>query len=233
MPKKKEPGETSARLCVKCGGPIPPTKRSDAIYCGQSCRAAAEKKRYKDTHPEYVERQNELVRRWRHIVTYGHTKFLEDPLLNSRDRFAKARAMGYRSGLEVTVANQLKAAGIDFGYETVKLPFTQPVKPRHYTPDMILPNGIIVETKGRFLTDDRVKHKLVKDQHPDLDIRFVFSNANTRLSKGSPTTYGKWCQNHGFAYASRLIPQEWVEEAPCQKRIDALLGIAILLKSTV
>jgi hypothetical protein len=29
----------------------------------------------------------------------------------------------------------------------------------------------------------------VKDQHPALDIRFVFSNAKAKLRKGSPTTY--------------------------------------------
>ncbi len=64
----------------------------------------------------------------------------------------------------------------------------------------------MVETKGRFLTADRQKHILIKDQHPALDIRFVFSNPNTRISKQSKTTYAMWCETHGFLYAPKTIP---------------------------
>lgn len=84
----------------------------------------------------------------------------------------RALVEGYRSGLEEKIATDLERAGHEVQFETLKIPFIQPVKPRHYTPDFPLRNGIVVETKGRFMTDDRVKHKLIKDQHPDLDIRF-------------------------------------------------------------
>jgi hypothetical protein len=90
--------------------------------------------------------------------------------------------------------------------------FTEPSKARTYTPDFKLPNGIIVETKGRFVTADRQKHLLVKAQHPDLDIRFVFSNSRARISKGSPTSYAMWCDKNGFRYADKFIPQAWLIE---------------------
>ena len=77
---------------------------------------------------------------------------------------------------------------------------------------MILSNGIIVESKGRFVTADRKKHLLIKKQHPTLDIRFVFSNSKAKINKGSKTTYGDWCDKHGFLYADKLIPEEWLYE---------------------
>lgn len=119
---------------------------------------------------------------------------------------------GYRSGLEEKVSQQLQDLGVDFGYESEKIKFIQPAKHRTYTPDFILPNGIIIETKGRFTTQDRMKHLYIKDCHPDLDIRFVFTNSNSRLSKTSKTTYAAWCIKHDFQYADKLIPEEWINE---------------------
>ena len=91
---------------------------------------------------------------------------------------------GWRSGLEEALGKQLSDLGVPFEFESYAIPFTQPVKPRKYTPDFTLPNGIVIESKGRFLTADRQKHLLVKQQHPDLDIRFVFSNPNQTSACG-------------------------------------------------
>lgn len=118
-------------------------------------------------------------------------------------------AKGFRSGLEDVVAAQIKSRGIDVEYEQKKIEFVQPAKKRKYTPDFELPNGIIIETKGKFDVADRQKHLMVKAQHPELDIRFVFSNSRTRISKGSPTTYGMWCEKNGFLYADKRIPESW------------------------
>jgi hypothetical protein len=120
--------------------------------------------------------------------------------------------ISFRSGLEEHVADQLDQLGVAFEYETLVIKFTRPEKMHRYTPDFILPNGIIIETKGRFLTKDRQKHLLVKKQHPDLDIRFVFSNPNQRISKTSKTTYAKWCNTNGFEYAKQTIPTTWLKE---------------------
>lgn len=124
----------------------------------------------------------------------------------------RAIAEGYRSGLEEITAQHLEAKGIPFKYEELVIGYTEPLKTRRYTPDFELPNGIIIETKGRFLTSDRQKHILIKKQHPDYDIRFVFSNSNQRLSKVSKTKYSDWCLKHGFKYADKVIPPEWLEE---------------------
>lgn len=121
------------------------------------------------------------------------------------------KSLGYRSGLEVKVAKQLEEVGVKAEYETTKIKYH--VEEDHtYTPDFVLPNGIIVETKGRFVLEDRKKHLLVKSQHPHLDIRFVFTNSKTKIRKGSPTSYADWCSKNGFIYADKLIPKEWLNE---------------------
>ncbi len=83
---------------------------------------------------------------------------------------------------------------------------------RTYTPDFILKNGIIIETKGRFLSADRKKHIAIKKQHPDLDIRFVFTNSRSKLQKGAKSSYGQWCDKYGFRYYDRIIPEDWLKE---------------------
>jgi hypothetical protein len=88
-------------------------------------------------------------------------------------------------------------------------------EPRKYTPDVVLPNGIIVEVKGYFQPEDRTKHLLVRAANPTLDIRFVFKNPNAKLSRQSQTTYARWCEMHSFKYAARAIPPEWLKEKPC------------------
>jgi len=128
--------------------------------------------------------------------------------------FSKAaKKYGYRSGLENAVANQIKNRGLVVKYEdpSSRISFTQPATDRTYTPDFILPNNIIIETKGRFTLEDRKKHLWIKEQ-TDHDIRFVFSNSRVRIRKGSKTTYGMWCEKHDFLYADKEIPEEWFNE---------------------
>jgi hypothetical protein len=122
-------------------------------------------------------------------------------------------ASGRRSGLEDTLANELLQHGVPFVYEGEKVKYVKPAKAATYLPDFRLPNGIIIEGKGRFLSADRQKHLLIRDQQPDLDIRFVFSRSAAKISKTSKTTYADWCQKNGFRFADRLIPQAWIEEA--------------------
>lgn len=133
---------------------------------------------------------------------------------NSRTPTNRKHAPTYRSGLEEKVAAQIAAAGLEVVYEDKAsvIPYTTPAEPHKYTPDFRLPNGIIVETKGIFDAADRKKHLLVRAQHPDKDIRFVFSNSKARLYKGSPTSYAQWCSKNGFLYADKLIPQAWLHE---------------------
>ena len=124
----------------------------------------------------------------------------------------QSRSNGYRSGLEERIAQELLEAGVPFEYEELVINYIKPEKASRYTPDFVLPNGIIVETKGRWLTADRQKHLLVQKQHPSLDIRFVFSRSKERIGKKSKTTYGMFCEKYGFKYADTSIPDEWLKE---------------------
>ncbi|WP_210265446.1 endodeoxyribonuclease [Bradyrhizobium aeschynomenes] len=130
-------------------------------------------------------------------------------------------AEGYRSGLEEKVAAQLSTLEVPAKYEQYKLNYEVPARTATYTPDFVLPNGIIIETKGRWVTEDRKKHRLIKACHPNLDIRFVFSNPNTKIGKQSKTTYAMFCEKLGFLFAKALIPREWVDEPACPKRLAA------------
>jgi hypothetical protein len=116
---------------------------------------------------------------------------------------------GWRSGLEERVAKELSESGIKYEYESMKIKYDVS-ETRTYTPDFILPNGIIVETKGRFVAADRKKHLLIQKQFDYFDIRFVFQNARAKLFKGAKSTYSQWCDKHGFLWAQGSIPEEWL-----------------------
>lgn len=115
---------------------------------------------------------------------------------------------GWRSGLEERVAKELRESGVKFEYETKKIKY-RVEEDRTYTPDFIL-GTLIIETKGRFTTADRKKHLLIKKQHPELDIRFVFQNPRAKLYKGAKSTYADWCNKHGFLWAGKSIPEDWL-----------------------
>lgn len=142
--------------------------------------------------------------------------------LTAQQRVFRTDPRAYRSGLEEKIAAQLTEAGVRFRFEEFKLAFVEPAKARTYTPDFALPNGIIIETKGLFATEDRQKMVLVKKTYPDLDIRFVFSNAKARIAKASKTTYAMWADKHGFPWAHREVPQAWWEEPAQIARVRAL-----------
>jgi Phage endonuclease I len=126
-------------------------------------------------------------------------------------------ADGFRSGLERKIADDLKSKGQPFEYEKLKINYSIPERKATYTPDFVLlSNGIIVESKGIFDAEDRKKHILIKEQHPELDIRLVFSRANAPIYKGSPTTHKAWAEHHHFKWAEKLIPQAWLNEPPKQ-----------------
>ena len=116
--------------------------------------------------------------------------------------------MNYRSGLEERIGNYFDKHAIPFLYEVEKYDY---VTKSRYTPDFFLPNGVILEAKGFFKPSDRRKMLAVKEQNPELDIRFVFQRNNT-MSKNSKTTYGAWAEKHGFLWCIYPnIPSGWYE----------------------
>jgi len=126
---------------------------------------------------------------------------------------------GYRSGLEFKISMALDTIKYKYEYESIKIEW-EDLAYRTYTPDFILKNGIIIETKGRFLSSDRRKHLAIQKQHPKLDIRFVFTNSRVKLYKGSKTSYGEWCNKNNLRYYDRIIPEDWLKEKGKNKHLS-------------
>ena len=132
----------------------------------------------------------------------------------------------FRSGLEREIADQLKKNSIEYSYEPEwgKLEYTVPAKKCKYLPDFYIKTRsgkqIIIEAKGIWVFVDRLKHYLIKKAHPELDIRFVFSNPKSKIRKGSKTTYADICDGKGrgmfkgikWQYATKKIPHSWFNE---------------------
>jgi hypothetical protein len=135
----------------------------------------------------------------------------------------------YRSSLEKNIADELDAAGIKYDYEDITVEYEVPARTAKYKPDFpIRDTNIIIEGKGHFggkasfrgrifnMTENsaRERHKfaLLKEQHPELDIRFVFSRASAPIYKGSKTTHAKWATDHGFKWSHKTIPPEWIDD---------------------
>jgi len=60
---------------------------------------------------------------------------------------------------------------------------------------------------------ERKKHLLMKEQNPDIEIKFFFDKSNNKIYKGSSTTYGDWATAHGFEWTDlkRGLPPEWIK----------------------
>ncbi len=222
--------QRTSRVCTGCGAEKPLTLFPKRLSGGdqyrskcKSCTAIENRAWFKanpDKRKKFDDHYNGLARRARNKETYG----IEDPKPSEmyKDRHGAAREHGFRSGLEIRIDKQLTAAGVQHEYETKTITYVIPEAPHRYTPDFPLPNGIVIEGKGQFTSDDRKKMKLVREQHPDIDIRFVFSSSRVRIGKKSQTTYAMWCTKLGFKYSDKLIPQAWLDEPVNQKSLDAL-----------
>lgn len=120
----------------------------------------------------------------------------------------------YRSGSERRLADVLKAAKCPFQFEPYYIQY-RVEQTRKYLPDFVLPNGIILEVKGRFTAPDRQKQLLVRKSNPFNDIRIVFDNPNNKLYKGAKSTYATWCIKHGIRFCSakdHSVIRAWVSE---------------------
>ena len=117
---------------------------------------------------------------------------------------------GFRSRFEFEFAQYLAKHKIKYEYEKDKFRYIVPIK--SYTPDFYLKDyEFYLELKGNLDVTDRVKHLLVKEQNPSLDVRFIIPNSKKKIYKGSKTTYATWCDRHGFLYANNRIPSIWLK----------------------
>ena len=116
--------------------------------------------------------------------------------------------MNYRSNPEESFATALINDKIKFDYEADKISYTVTKK---YIPDFyLIEYNFYIEFKGYFRPSDRRKHILVRNQNPDIDIRFVFLNASNKLNKNSKTTYADWCDKYNFKWSEKTIPKQWL-----------------------
>ena len=107
-----------------------------------------------------------------------------------------------RSKLELKFEDILLANKAEYDYEVTVIPYTVPESKHKYTVDWTFTNGILCETKG-YLSDhqERNKYVLLKQQYPDIDLRFVFDNVN-KLCGGTKYSHKTWAEKHKFPYCS-------------------------------
>jgi hypothetical protein len=131
-----------------------------------------------------------------------------------------------RSRFERRIAKELKDAGCKYEYEAIQLEYEEPLRRNNatcgecgskdlrrtgwYTPDFLLENGLILETKGRFTAADRRKMLAVTTQHPDERIVMLFMRDN-KIHKNSSTHYSDWCMDNDIEYAIGHPLKEWLK----------------------
>ena len=129
----------------------------------------------------------------------------------------------YRSKFERSIGTNLTKRGIKFLFEPFKMVYY--LKKRgavcldcgskncrekhHYTPDFVLPNGIVIEAKGHFTGPMRTKTREVIAANPDIELRMLFMR-DQWISKKKKHKYSEWCDKNGIKYAFVKVPQEWV-----------------------
>lgn len=107
-----------------------------------------------------------------------------------------------RSKLEENFERILVDWNVSYQYEVTTIPYIIPESNHKYKVDWTLPNGILVETKG-YLSDhaERNKYVLIKKQHPEIDLRFVFSNPN-KLCGGMKKKHWQWAEENKYKWCS-------------------------------
>ena len=120
-----------------------------------------------------------------------------------------------RSKLELQFEKILQDNEVEYAYEITKIPYTVPESSHKYVVDWTICNGVMIETKGWLenLTE-RKKYQLIKEQHPDIDIRFVFANPQ-KACGGVKMTHAERAEKFGFKYCSINDKEQivsWIKE---------------------
>lgn len=131
-----------------------------------------------------------------------------------------AKSKGFASAFEYEVAQQIKDAGGEYEYERESYEWMEKIPRavcgdcggaayarRSYTPDFFLPNGRIIEVKGRFTVKDRKIAVAMKEAGVVICYLFGFDN---KLNRTSKTRYTDWCAQQGLECAVKEIPKEWL-----------------------
>jgi hypothetical protein len=135
----------------------------------------------------------------------------------------------YRTEFEATTADYLLSQNISFEYEPARLHYkdsdgrkriAQPdfhLKPKSNDPH----GGMFVEAKSLLKHDHLPRYELLKEQRPDLDIRFVFEEPDRTIShfgvvddegQTRAVSYAEWADMNGFKWAGETVPAAWIKE---------------------
>ncbi len=126
-----------------------------------------------------------------------------------KERRGKRPPLPYKSWYEADLADELKRLKCKAKYEPVKLKYQLNL---NYKPDWVLPNGVILEAKGKLDYETRRKMEAVKKANPKKDIKLIFMKASNTIRKGSKTTYGDWATQNGFDWSEGfVIPELWLK----------------------
>lgn len=121
-----------------------------------------------------------------------------------------------KSDFEFDLYNSVKDKHPDTEYETEKFHY---ILEYDYIPDLIIPlkkGKLYIEAKGNGRAFDAgVQKKMiaVKKQHPDKDIRIVFYRdgpVGNKRKDGSFKKQSEWAEDHGFPWAIKNIPEDWL-----------------------
>ena len=120
---------------------------------------------------------------------------------------------------EVRFAKGLDKRGIKYVYEPITIEWQ--VKPKQYTPDFSITRKdgteMLIEYKGFLWAEDKQKMKAVRQQYPDLDIRFVFADAHKPVhgaktrKNGTKQSHAEWAEDNGYLWATEKIPASWLK----------------------
>jgi len=115
---------------------------------------------------------------------------------------------GYRSGLETKFQAACEAKGWKLAYEQDKIKYVIPASNHIYTPDFTVIKNVYIETKGLWVSSDRKKAALIKEQHPDITILYVLQR-NQGITKKSKTTYLDWAAKNGLDACTFSDTDHW------------------------
>ncbi len=162
----------------------------------------------KNTDPFYQERRVAYLKKWRsqRRAVIGAGK----------------RTNGFKSEMEDRVIGPWLASGAL--YEPYNFRFPIKIVSR-YTPDVVLPNGIVIEVKGWWTGASRKKLEAFKRSYPDLELRMVLATPRAYITTDHKTTQAEWCNKRGIPWAEKEIPASWLLEP------DFPLSLAILAKA--
>lgn len=104
-------------------------------------------------------------------------------------------------------------------YEAKAFKYIVPASDHKYTPDWRINETLYVETKGYLDKRARDVALYMKEQHPEVEVVFVFESGKKRIHSNSKTTYMDWCNKNGI----RFLDWKQIKENPT-KTIEELLN---------